>query len=337
MNILASTEWTEQIPADEDTRFRGYAEEMREIVRERATKTGRLGRAVHFKQHAGLLAKLIVGQLPDELRVGPFAEPTTWPVYVRFSNSSNLSLNDLLPDVRGLALKLVGVPGSKLLPGLEQALTQDFVFAHLPAIPFATPDELMMLVRAAKDGPFLLLPRALGSLGPRKLLRFVRVMARAPFVFSLATTRFYTGAPLRFGDRAVRLDLVPESGAAGCFGGGRDALREDLVARLDTQPLQYTLRAQFYVDEATTPIEDASVNWETPYHELAQLVIPPQDLGSPRGRALDEYVEQLSFSPWHTLPELRPLGAMMRARLLAYHESGLERAVLPEPDGSEVF
>jgi hypothetical protein len=54
--------------------------------------------------------------------------------------------------------------------------------------------------------------------------------------------------------------------------------------------------------------------------------------GSPQGRKLHEYVEQLSFDPWHAVEELRPLGAMMRARAAAYHESVLEQQAAPEPE-----
>lgn len=337
MAILASTNWTESIPPDEEDRHREYADEMRDLVRERAAKTGELGRPVHFKQHVGVEAQLIVGQLPEELRVGPFAQPVIWPAYVRFSNSSMWRTHDRLPDVRGLALKLVGVPGPKLLPGLEQALTQDFVFISIPAMPVATPDELMVLVRAVKASPLLLMPRLLAQLGPRKMLRLMRRLALVPWVTSMATTRFYTAAPLRFGDRAVRLDLVPEAMGPVSFGTGRDALRRDLVARLNAGPIRYILRAQFYIDEKITPIEDASVNWPTPYHELARLEIPAQEIGSVRGRAIDEYVESLSFNPWHTLAQLRPLGAMMRARLHAYRKSMIERGAAGEPDGSESF
>jgi hypothetical protein len=337
MTIEASTDWSERIDPDEDARYREYAEEMREIVRERAARAGRSGRAVHFKQHVGVEGKLIVGELAQALRVGPFATPAKWRCYVRFSSSSNLNLHDALPDVRGLAIKLVGVPGPKLLPELEHALTQDFLFSHIPAIPFATPDEMMMLLRAATAGPLLVAPRLLVSLGPRKLGRFLRTMARSPGLGSLATLRYYTGAPQQFGDRAVKFDLVPDAALPGCYGKGRDARREDLITRLATRPIGFTLRVQFYVDEATTPIEDASVIWRTPHHELARLVIPAQDIGSDRGRAIDEYVERLAFSPWHSLPELRPLGAMMRARLPTYRASMLEREALPEPDGSECF
>ncbi len=43
-------------------------------------------------------------------------------------------------------------------------------------------------------------------------------------------------------------------------------------------------------------------------------------------------MEKLSFDPWHALEELRPLGAMMRARAPAYRESVIARGAAPEPE-----
>jgi hypothetical protein len=47
---------------------------------------------------------------------------------------------------------------------------------------------------------------------------------------------------------------------------------------------------------------------------------------------LEEQIDRMSFDPWHAVEELRPLGAMMRARATAYRESVLERQAAPEPD-----
>jgi len=337
MPIVASTDWTEQVPPEEDARHRGYADELRALARARKAKTGHEGRVLHYKPHVGVQAEVVVGELPEALRVGPFAAAKTWPAYLRFSNGSSQRAPDSKPDVRGVALKLVGVPGTKLIPGLESALTQDFLFIQTPAISTGTPDDFMALVRAAKDGPLWLLPRLIGSLGLFEALRVVQGVLGMPKITSMAAGRFYTAAPLRFGDRAVKLDLVPESEAPAKHGRGPDALRDDLIARLEAGPIRYRLRAQFFVDEATTPIEDASVVWPTPFHELAQVVIPQQAVASERGRAVEDYVETISFDPWHALVELRPIGAIMRARAHAYRESVLERGAAAEPDGSESF
>ena len=88
------------------------------------------------------------------------------------------------------------------------------------------------------------------------------------------------------------------------------------------------------MDDATTPIEDASVVWpeeKTPHVEIAQLFLPRQDVGAPKGRQIEDTVETLSFDPWHATEELRPLGGIMRARSVAYRESVVERQAAPEP------
>ena len=56
---------------------------------------------------------------------------------------------------------------------------------------------------------------------------------------------------------------------------------------------------------------------------------------SPTGGGAERYsialVEQLSFDPWHAIAEHRPLGAIMRARAVAYGPSVIARKAAPEP------
>jgi hypothetical protein len=148
----------ETIAADETARFERFASEIVEIQRARIQKGGPIARALHLKPHIGAVGELVV-DAPEAGRVGVFASNgQRWPLYVRFSNGSSGRQPDKAPDVRGVALKLVGVPGKKIIPGLEQELTQDFLFIDQPAIAFRNPDEFMTFVRAAKDGPVKLLP-----------------------------------------------------------------------------------------------------------------------------------------------------------------------------------
>ena len=158
-------------------------------------------------------------------------------------------------------------------------------------------------------------------------------------ITSMATARFYTATPIRSGESAAKLSLVPANadapkGSTGS-GDGKDALRDDLVARLQAGPIVYRLRAQLFVDEATTPIEDASVVWpeeKSPFVELGTVRLKQQDVLSPPGQNVEELVERLSFDPWHAVAELRPIGAMMRARSHAYRESVIERKAADEPE-----
>jgi hypothetical protein len=307
----------EIISPGEEARFEGYAAELR------AMQKGPR-RALHAKQHLGAEGRLEVAALPAQLRVAVFAEPKTWPVYLRFSNGSGRMQHDGIPDVRGIAVKLRGVPGRKIIKGLVDKKTQDFLFIHTPATPFRTPDEFVALVRIAAKGKALLVPRIFAALGPRRALQVLRELVKLPKVTSMATIPFYTATPIRFGQTAAKLAIFPDAPA------GKPALslRDDLVDRLGNGPLSWTLRAQLFADDASTPIEDASVEWKTPFVDLARLILPQQKI-SP---AIEDLVEKLSFDPWHALEELRPLGAMMRARAPAYRESVIARGAAPEPE-----
>src|SRR5450755_1231254 len=238
---------------------------------------------------------------------------------------------DKAPDVRGFALKLVGVPGPKIISGLEQEQTQDFLFINDPALPFRDPVEFMAFVRAAKGGPALMVPRLFAGVGLGRGFSILKRALSSPKVLSFATHAFHTAAPISFGPSAAKLGLFPVPGSNIAASTGDHFLRADLVQRLKAGPLAWSLRAQLFVDDQTTPIENASVVWSGPWVDLATLTIPKQDPDSPNGQEIAALVELLSFDPWHSIAEHRPLGAIMRARAVAYKASVLERHAAPEP------
>jgi len=322
----------ETIAADEAARFAGFADELGAMQSQQAAKMGgKPERALHAKQHVGAVGELVV-KAPETARAGVFSmSGKSWPVYVRFSNGSGRRQPDATPDVRGFALKLVGVPGTKLIGGLESAVTQDFLFIDSQALPFSTPDEFMQFIRAAQGGPAKLLPGLISAFGLARALGIIWGSLTAAKVKSFATHAFHTAAPLAFGKTAAKLALFPSQSPSPSSAKGADFLRQDLTARLKQAPLAWTLRAQLFVDERTTPIEDAAVTWTAPWVDLATLTLPKQDLESARGREISELVNQLSFDPWHATEEHRPLGAIMRARGATYGKSVGARGAAPEP------
>jgi hypothetical protein len=60
-------------------------------------------------------------------------------------------------------------------------------------------------------------------------------------------------------------------------------------------------------------------------------MLPAQKINSERGQKLNQWVDGLSFDPWHAQALFRPLGAMMRARAPAYRISNQVRGAAPEP------
>jgi Catalase len=338
--MAPATDWKEIIPDGEPERLERYAEQLRELQRKRAKKGAPL-RALHAKGQLGLEAEFtVLGDLPEHARVGLFAKPGTFRAYVRFSNGLGTRESDRKGDVRGIALKLVGVEGKKIIPGLEGATTQDFLLIQSAATPFRDADEFVWFVRAAAQ-PALLLPRLIGRYGfggfglLRKLLKGI-----SKPVPSLATSRYYSALPIKLGPYAIHYALVPHaSDAPGAKKGNTpDYLGEELSARLEAGPVTYDFRVQFFVDEARTPIEDASREWleaDAPFVTLARLTLGKQSTVSARGKRVAEFVEKLSFDPWHATEDFRPLGNMMRARNHAYRLSTQERKAAAEPDGTE--
>ena len=316
-----SKDWKETIPPGEAERFERYATILAGLQRARGGKH----RALHAKQHAGLRAKFEVLEVPEDLRVALFAAPATFDAYVRFSNGSGRVESDDKPDVRAIAMKLLAVPGKKLIPGMEDETTQDFLLIDTPALAFRSVEEFIAFAQVA-DSPALLPFRLVGKLGFGAFGLLSRLLASAKKTSSLATERYFSVAPIRFGDFAARLSLEPAQAGAEKRTG---TLADDLAARLAKGPLSWTLRAQLFVDDARTPIEDTSREWsesDAAPVPLARLTIPSQD-----PKEAFDVVESLAFDPWHACEELRPLGAAMRARSPAYRESQKTRAAAREP------
>ena len=317
----------EQVLPDEGEKFERFARELREL--QQARRDGPYTpRGLHAKQHVGAVGQLTVPELPPEFRVAVFAQPRTWPLYARFSNGSGQAQHDGVPDVRGIALKLVGVPGRKLIPGLEDRKTQDFLFIQVPSIAFRSPEEFVKFVKIAAKGQALLLPRLIGEIGLGRTFTVVKNLASMPKVRSMATAPFYTAAAVQFGATAAKLALFPVASDAP----RGKTLRDDLVTRLASGPIEYSLRAQLFVDDATTPIEDVSVPWRVPFVEIGRVTLPRQEVQAGRGKEIEGLIEKMSFDPWHAVEELRPLGAVMRARAPAYRESALARGAAAEPE-----
>jgi uncharacterized protein YodC (DUF2158 family) len=73
-------------------------------------------------------------------------------------------------------------------------------------------------------------------------------------------------------------------------------------------------------DERATPIDDPTVEWresESEFHTVAWIWIPPQ-IPDTRGRM--DFCEELSFTPWHALPDHEPLGEINAVRRAVYRE-----------------
>ena len=97
-----------------------------------------------------------------------------------------------------------------------------------------------------------------------------------------------------------------------------DYLRLAMVRQLQGSEAIFDFAVQLQTDAEAMPIEDPGCEWpedRSPFRKLATIRMAAQDFDTPERRELGE---NLSFTPWHALPEHRPLGGVNRARRVVY-------------------
>jgi hypothetical protein len=235
----------------------------------------------------------------------------------------------------------VGVPGRKLLPGQEDAVTQDFLAtSHSVTSTVRNARQFIAFIRASRNRVTLplTLARAVGVLESLRILKALVSTVLLSKVRSMATEQYSGTAPIKCGPYAVKLTVRPaienEATKSRPQEDGVNFLRDELADRLRKGDLVFDFLMQFYIDDTRTPIEDTSVPWkpdDAPFVKVAKVRIPRCDLEDQGTSALSAKVERLSFTPWHTTDDHRPLGNVMRARRVAYQASSTLRGHSPEP------
>ncbi|WCT74457.1 catalase family protein [Sphingomonas naphthae] len=322
---------------DEAETVRGLEDQFKIILDTTSQDYGHAVRSVHAKGHGLAKGKLRVQEgLPSELAQGMFAQSGDYEVILRFSTNAGDILDDSITLPRGLALKVIGVPGERL-PGAEGD-TQDFVMVNGPA--FAAPNpkkfltNLKLLAKTTDkaEGAKKVLSAflrtaesALEAVGGQSSM-FQTLGGAKPF-HPLGQT-YFSQTPFRYGAHIAKFQLVPIS-AIKDFAeeqidatGRPDAIREEMNRLLPEQGGVWELRVQLNRDLEKMPIEDASVPWDealSPFLTVATLTVPPQIAWEhPASEATED---ALSFSPWHGLAAHQPLGGVNRARKDPYKMS----------------
>jgi hypothetical protein len=294
-------------------------------------------RDAHAKSHGVLKGQLIIDDnLPPHLAQGLFAKAARYDVIIRLSSAPGDLHSDKLPAARGMAIKVLGVAGERLLPE-DTGASQDFLLVNAPVIPFGTIQAYHALQSTLErlDGIPDPLQEASAALarGAKAVLDALHVQA-PPIVEAQALPNhhilgetFHSMAAMRFGDHVAKISAAPASPEVQALTGkpidpDDSGLRDLVVDFFRRQGAEYRLRAQLCTELSAMPVEDASVVWLedlSPQQPIARLIIPQQEAYSPARRVFADDV--LSFNPWHGIAEHRPLGSIMRVRIKAYEAS----------------
>src|SRR6266516_460199 len=96
---------TEYPPAGEQQHIDSLIRQLRGKMEREYAKT-RILRDAHPKLHGCVRGQFsIAPNLPAELSLGVFAQPRTFPAWLRFSNQNAKVDPDSKPDIRGVAIK----------------------------------------------------------------------------------------------------------------------------------------------------------------------------------------------------------------------------------------
>jgi Dyp-type peroxidase family len=310
----------ESIPPDEDV----FTKRLTALLKDKVTRDYPAGtstrRDAHAKHHGCVKAEFIVEpDLDPELRVGVFRRPRTYQAWVRFSNQDGVPRPDAQKDIRGMAIKLMGVEGEKLLEDEKAEQTQDFLLISHPV--FVTQDvaEFYHLIQGMTRGtlglgwfffnPFNPHPRA-----------FRNLMGSLQRHASLLEIRYWSTTPYHFGARAVKYSARPQTAGTAVVppNPSPDFLKDQLRQSLAKGEARFDFLVQFQTDPDRMPVEDPGVLWPedlSPFRKVATVRIPAQEFDSAEQMA---FAENLSFTPWHSLPDHRPLGGINRARRFVY-------------------
>lgn len=329
---------------DEDAFLEAIVADMGDYLR--AEYAGRtFERGGNTKTHGVVRGEFIIrNDVPMELRHGVFAECRRFRAWVRFAGPGPASPPDIDDvGVLSIGVKLMGVPGSKLLD--DERFTQDFTGISTPT--FTTPDvrENAKLQAAIRRGTPLFY-----FIGPREshLLDAVMQGLWARTQTSPLETRYWSCVPYLLGDgRAMQYSIRPRWATRSTVPRlprrpPDDYLRQAMVRTLERGDVELDVLVQVQTDARRMPIENASVRWSerrSPPVPVATLLLPRQRFDSAAQLA---FAHRLSFNPWHCVPEHRPLGNQNRARRRIYQELSRLRQTMNgtphrEPTGDEVF
>jgi hypothetical protein len=308
-------------------------------------RPGDYQRGGNTKTHGIVRGEFIVrDDIPANMRRGIYSVPRMFPAWVRFSGPGPYITADI-DDVgfMSMSIKLMDVPGPKLMD--DEKFTLDMFGVSTPT--FVTADtksnadlqhwslknaSIFHFLKFKNHHVLDLLMQSLWIKTQSSPLES-QYFSCVPYLLGEGQAMQYSmWSRLKTRTPVPRLPLRPPD----------NYLRDAMVATLAKHDVEFDILLQLQTDPFKMPIENNAVYWPprlSPRVPAAILRIPQQTFDSP---AQLNFAKILSYNPWHSIAEHRPLGNQSRARLRMYKELSTFRQSMNgvqhyEPNGSETF
>lgn len=355
-NVEVAPLGTEIVPQGEDKVIKDISDLLTNKIAEQY-KGEKVLRDTHPKANACLRGTFKVhDDIATEFQHGVFQPGAEHPVWMRLSNAVEEVTSDYAKDFRGLAMKLTKVNGERvsmserpygpnyervLLPHGDEKHTQDFMFLGHDAFFAAGPDDFFDFFSSSFISFALTHPRGVYNIlqGEARRVNPLNISwnsvtgyalgeKNAEGVYQNVVRYALENCGTNYGDK-------PEKN-------NPDYMEQNIAKQLETGTACLDFYIQRQVDAEDMPVENALVPWDqkkSPFIKIARIDIPSQTFTS---EAQKDFCENLSFNPWHSLKEHKPLGGINRARRIVMKDisderlkaNGVERI---EPTGEERF
>ena len=309
-------------PPNEETAIQ-YIEQIsrQKLEQDYPPNTRPARRDQHPKAHGCVKAEFIVhDDLPESLRWGIFKQPRTYSAWIRFSSSASMIQPDTKKDAHGMAIKLLEVEGEKVLEQEKHETTQDFVMANSRVFFVRNTSDYVVFVSAFAKNKLLSFFFGWNPFKWRLHELKNMLSATQQSVYNPLQIQYWSQTPYKLGDNAIKFSAKPQFSKTDPMPTSQnpDFLQEAIAKQLSTEAISFDFMVQVQTDPVKMPVEDSTILWDetlSPFQKVATIHIPVQVLNSPQQI---EFAEALSFTPWHSLPEHRPLGSINRVRRKVY-------------------
>jgi catalase len=275
--------------------------------------------------------------LPSELRQGIFSKEKDYDAWIRFSHANPEITSPRRPGGRGMAIKLIGVEGPKLL---DETDSQDFIMINRPNFFINDPQHYLNALKVFHSGGTAMQLWSLTVMNWQE--RWLASKTNFSWIANPLFTQYWSTTSYRLGvdggpKSAIKFTTKPRLADKPTFIGKWSTilapgfnLKNEMAKTLAAREMWFDFYIQRFRDLESTPIENSMKVWTeevAPLEPVAQIMIPRQEVISDER---DRFCENLSFNPWHSLAEHKPLGVVNRVRRTVYLESNKCRHRLNE-------